>query len=44
MGTKVGINEIGSYRAQFKAAEKDNEGMALKIFTKAKLFPKAYRI
>ena len=31
----------GSYGAQFRAAEKSGEGMALKIFTLAKPFPKA---
>ena len=40
MGTNVEVVEIGSYHAQFIAAEKDNEGMALKICTGAKSFQK----
>ena len=34
--------EIGSNCAQFRAAEKSSEEMALKIFTEAKPFLKAY--
>jgi hypothetical protein len=30
VGTNVEVIEAGSYRAQFNAAEKDDEGMALK--------------
>jgi hypothetical protein len=33
----------GCYRAQFSAAEKGGKGMALKIFTGTKPFPKADR-
>jgi hypothetical protein len=31
---------MGSYRAQFVAAEKDDEGMAQKIFMGVRPFPK----
>jgi len=41
MGTEAKVVRIRSWRAQFRAAEKDGEGMALKIFTGAKLFLKA---
>jgi len=41
MGTETRVVEIGCYRAQFRAAEKNSEGMALKIFMGAKPFLKA---
>jgi len=41
MGTEAKVFKIRSLRAQFRAAEKDGEGMALKIFTGAKSFLKA---
>ncbi len=41
MGTNVEVVEIGSYHAQFIAAEKDNEGMELKICMGANPFLKA---
>ncbi len=40
-GTEAMVVKIRSLRAQFSAAEKDGEGMALKIFTGAKPFLKA---
>jgi len=40
-GTEVRVSEIESKDAEFSAAEKGGKGMALKIFTGAKPFPKA---
>jgi len=38
-GTEAKVEEIGCKRAQFKAAEKGGEGMALKIVTRAEDIP-----
>jgi hypothetical protein len=40
-GTEVRVEKLWNYRAQFNAAEKGGEGMALRIFTGAKPFLKA---
>ena len=39
MGTEARVVEIMSYRAQFRAAAKGDEGMALKILTRAEGMP-----
>jgi len=42
MGTEVRVEEAGCFRAQFSAAEKGDEGMALKILTRAKDMPDGF--
>ena len=38
-GTEDRVKEVGCQCAQFRAAEKDDEGMALKILTRAEEMP-----
>ena len=41
MGTEAKVIKIRSWRAQFRAAEKDGEGLTLRIFTGIKPFLEA---